>query len=235
MNAAFLAAVAPAAAPAGPASTLTFGWFDGVAIICILVGVMIGRKRGMSTELLSLIDWIIMVVAAAFLYQPVARLIDQSGVFSSLFLYIMCYLGIVILSKLIFTIIKKLLGGKLAGSDLFGRAEYYLGMISGGIRFACLVIMFLAVMNAPYYTPEQIASEAAKQKENYGSSFFPSIPSLQKDIFVQAFSGRMTKKHLSQLLIRPTPGTQKKLTDLEGPAKRTQKTIDEFTNPNSNK
>jgi len=38
--------------------------------------------------------------------------------------------------------------GQIIGSDVFGNAEYYLGMCAGAVRYACVTLVVLAFLNA---------------------------------------------------------------------------------------
>jgi hypothetical protein len=53
---------------------------------------------------------------------------------------------------MVFYILKRIFVPLLTGSNFFGSGEYYLGMFSGMIRFACMLLAALALLNAPYYT-----------------------------------------------------------------------------------
>ena len=46
----------------------------------------------------------------------------------------------------VFALFKHSVGGKLLGSDVFGRGEYYLGMGSGMLRFGCVLLAVLALL-----------------------------------------------------------------------------------------
>src|SRR5690348_741680 len=99
-------------------------WFDLLIVIVILLGVRTGRKNGMSVELVPMIQWMVIVAAGALLYKQLGDWMSDAATLSHLFCYIACYLIIAIVVKGIFTLIKKSAGGKLTGSDLFGRAEF---------------------------------------------------------------------------------------------------------------
>ena len=90
------------------------------------------------------------------------------------------------------------------GSDVFKGGEYYLGMAAGLVRFACVVMLMLAVLNARYFSPEEIAADDSFQKDVYGSKFFPGVSALQKEVFEHSLSGSFVKKQLEFLLITPT-------------------------------
>jgi hypothetical protein len=43
--------------------------------------------------------------------------------------------------------------------------------------------------------------------DNYGSSFFPTLPALQQQVFAQSICGRFVKEFMGFILIEPTtPG-----------------------------
>jgi len=124
--------------------------------------------------------------------------------FGTLACYLMAYSGAALLIVLVFAGLKHSLGGKLVGSDIFGSAEYYLGMGSGLIRFACALLVGLALLNARYYSPEQVKAEEKFQNEVYGSTFFPTLSSVQATVFERSLTGPWIKENLSFLLIKPT-------------------------------
>ena len=42
----------------------SFNWFDLCVLALLIVGIVVGRKRGMSVELLSVLQWLVIVVVA---------------------------------------------------------------------------------------------------------------------------------------------------------------------------
>ena len=98
-------------------------WVDLLTLALVIAGVCRGRKRGMSEELLDLIKWLLTVVIAGRLYQPLGRVLAESTVFSLLACYVAVYCGLILLIKLLFAVIQRTAGQKLVGSDVFGTAE----------------------------------------------------------------------------------------------------------------
>jgi hypothetical protein len=94
---------------------------------------------------------------------------------------------------------------------LFGRAEYYLGIGSGLIRFACVLLVGMALLNARHYTEQQVKAEEAFQNDMYGSHYFPTLHSVQSVVFERSASGPWIRDNLSFLLIKPTDGESKDL------------------------
>jgi uncharacterized membrane protein required for colicin V production len=180
-------------------------WFDLALFIVLIAGIMRGRKRGMSEELLSVLQWLTIIAVCSLAYQEVGRFMAGATVFSLLFSYLVAYLSIALLIGLLFILIRRTFGGKLLGSDLFGSSEYYLGMIAGAIRFGCILIFCLALLNARLFSAQEIREDQAFQQDVYGSDFFPKLYGTQADVFQHSFFGPLIQENLGFLLIKPTP------------------------------
>ena len=183
--------------------SISVSWVDFVVVGALGFGLWRGRKRGMSEEFLDIVKWVVTVIAAGLLYQPLGQLLSQStSVVSTLACYIGTYLALVLIIAIAFSYIKK-----LSGSDAFGSAEYYLGMISGTFRYACILIVAFSFLNARAYSPEEIKASEKYQLDNFGSSFFLTLPDLQREVFSQSVAGRTVREYLGFALIQPTaPG-----------------------------
>lgn len=188
--------------------SISVSWVDIVVVGALGFGLWRGRKRGMSEEFLDIVKWVVTVIAGGFLYQPIGQLLSQStSVVSTLACYIGTYLALVLIIAIAFSYIKRGLGEKLSGSDAFGSAEYYLGMISGTFRYACILIVAFSFLNARAYSPEEIKASEKYQLDNFGSSFFLTLPDLQREVFSQSVAGRAVREYLGFALIQPTaPG-----------------------------
>jgi len=186
--------------------------FDIVVIVALGLGIFQGRKHGMSEELLSLARWLAIVFGCAALYQPGGELIAQfTNVFGRLACYLMAYVAGVVLCFLLFAGIKRVLRGKLLGSDIFGRSEYYLGMGSGLVRLSCILLAALALLNARYFSPTEVKAMEKFQDDVYGSNFFPTLHTVQSTVFDRSLTGPWIKQNLGFLLIKPTEPEHKEL------------------------
>jgi uncharacterized membrane protein required for colicin V production len=186
-------------------NAFSINWVDLTVVGFLFVGILRGRKRGMSEELLDLIKWTLIVIIGAFFYQPGGSFLAQNSMFSPLTCYLSVYSFIVLFLMLIFSFIRRSVGEKLVGSDTFGSAEYYLGMTGGLLRYACIVIVGMALLNARHYDPEEIAASAQYQQDNFGSSFFMTLPDLQREVFISSVIGHLAYNHLQPVFIKPTP------------------------------
>lgn len=193
-------------------NNLPFNWFDVVVFLTVFVGLQRGRKHGMSDELIRLMKWITIALGCAFVYQPLGDVISGSGsIFSPLSSYLMAYFGAALVIVAAFALIKKAVGGKLVGSDTFGPTEFYLGMAAGVIRFACMLIVALAILNARAYNSAEVQADLKYQNDVYGSDYFPQLYMVQAQVFDKSFTGPWIKNNLSFLLIKPTPPTHAQL------------------------
>src|SRR5687767_11559300 len=115
----------------------SFSWVDFAVIIVLLVGVIRGRRRGISEELLDVVKWLGIVAAGCYLYAPLGEILSHKLPFSRLSCYVAVYVGVIIVFQTSFAFLRRQLGEKLVSSDAFGRTEYYLGMGAGAVRYAC--------------------------------------------------------------------------------------------------
>ena len=193
-------------------------WFDLMILIVLLVGLQRGRKRGMSEELMTLLRWVTLVAVCALFYMPIGRMLEsQSNVFNLLQAYLMAYVALALGVAIVFSLLKRAIGGKLIGSDIFGRAEYYLAMPAGMIRFGCMIIFGLALLNARLYSQTELRAWDAYQKDVYGSDFFPTLSTVQRQVFEESFTGPYIRQFLGFCLIQPTAPEKRELKRPEGP------------------
>jgi hypothetical protein len=192
-------------------SQMPFNAFDVVLVAVLLMGLLRGRKHGMSEELMSVIKWLIIVVGCAWMYGPAGGWLAQSTPFSLLWSYIFVYAGGAMVILGLFALVKHQIGGKLLGSDIFGRGEYYLGMGSGLVRFACMLVFAMALLNAPYVSPAQVQAMRKFQDDMYGSNYFPTLHTAQAVVFEDSLTGPWIRDHLGFLFITPTAPEDKEI------------------------
>jgi hypothetical protein len=189
---------------------LPINLFDVLVIVSLGAGIARGRKHGMSEELLSLLTWLTILFGCRAIYEQGGQFIAAfTTMFGRLSCYLMAYLGGALLVVLLFAGIKRVLGGKLLGSDIFGRSEYYLGMGAGLVRVSCILLVGLALLNARYFNPIEVRAMEKFQDDVYGSNFFPTLHSVQSSVFDKSLSGQWIKQNLGFLLITPTAPEKK--------------------------
>jgi len=200
------AATAAAAAAAKPATTINApNGFDAVLAVFLIVGLIRGRKRGMSEELLDVLQWLLIIVIGAMFYKPLGGLLADMAGLAKVYSYMICYAVITVLIKVIFSSIKKAVGEKLMGSDIFGAAEYYLGMGAGMLRYFCMILLVMSFFNCYYISKEEIARQLKAQVKELGSSFFPSMGEIRQMVLEDSFSGPFIHQYLEGELMEPTP------------------------------
>jgi membrane protein required for colicin V production len=182
-----------------------FNWFDLVFLVVIGVGIAVGRRRGMSSELLDLVQWLLIILVGAMTYSILGREIAGFTWLGLAVSSILAYLSIAVIVVGAFAVIKRLVGEKLVSSDTFGVTEYYLGMIAGAVRFSLILVFGLALFNAPQVTDQQLAQQLRAQNENLGAIYFPPYGSIQRSVFNSSFSGQLIRDHLSAQLIQVGP------------------------------
>ena len=141
-------------------------WFDLLVLSLVAYGVFRGRKRGMSEELLDVLQWLLIVVLGRNVLQPARTNPGAQGLgaFSPLFsAHRRLLSSSPLILKLTFSMIKRNVGEKLVHSDAFGRFEYYLGMLAGSVRCLCILIFALSFLHAKYISDAERAATAKMQ------------------------------------------------------------------------
>jgi uncharacterized membrane protein required for colicin V production len=202
--------------------SLAFNWFDLALVALLIFGYWRGRKRGMSRECLPVLFWLSSLCACAALYQIVAEQLMTGSWVRSVFgkpftdrtaVNIGSYLLIMFGVYLVFAILNRAFKAKLEGSNAFGGSEYYLGMLAGVVRYACILLVGLALLNAPFYSAAEIAASklyklntyaaggGAKGLENDTGDFIPDLSEIQESVFKGSFFGPFIKENMGYVLI----------------------------------
>lgn len=206
--------IAAATIPPADASTLAFNSFDLVVVAMLGFGLFRGRRNGLSKELLPLLLWVVLVPVCAFGYQLLGGLLmtfSKQDEFWSLF---EAYLALALVVVVVYSGFRRAFAEKLLKSSFFKGGEYYLGMVSGVVRYACVLVFLMALLNARFFAPAEIANTLAADKKNLGGgvfegTYFPHLFTIQDWVFKQSFTGSCVKIHLPMLLISASsPGNQ---------------------------
>lgn len=189
------------------ANNLPVNYIDGVVGVWLVVGFIVGRKRGMTQEVIPTIGWLCAVILAGLFYVPLSAIIFQNtaGAFNHLWANITAYLAIAFAIYILFLWIKQNFSERLTGSDSFGSAEYYLGAFSGFLRFACIVVMVVAFVHSRVYTASELAATDKAQSKDFEGIRFPTYGSVQHAILAESLTGKLLQTYLHRLLITTGP------------------------------
>lgn len=195
-----------------------FNWFDVALALVVAFGFWRGRKNGMTKEIVPVSQWLAMVIAGAAGYKALGRLLVDWGCIKAVFgksvteetaAFVASYLLIAAAVFTVFSIVKHKLKHRLEGSSFFGSSEYYFGMVSGVLRYLCMVVFALALLNAPYYSQADVMASKAYSNRwfggglaGYSGDFFPTLSELQTSVFRESLAGPFLKDNLSVLLVK---------------------------------
>jgi len=188
-------------------SKYAVNYFDVFVVLWLILGVFMGRKHGMSQEVLPMVQWIAIVILAGMFYGPIAQFLHQNANLELVLASIIGYVLVGLVVHFIFLWIKQGIGEKLVGSDMFGRAEYYLGMAGGAVRFACMLVCLIALMNVRIITDVEMARSEKVQRQNFEGIRFPTYGSVQHAVLFESLTGRTVKANMSHLLIASITGS----------------------------
>ena len=181
---------------------LSINWFDLATVAVVILGVMVGRKRGMSLELLAVMQWLLIIFVGAMAYDPLGRVLADVTGLGATVSFVTAYLLMAGGIMIAFVVLKRMTGEKLLGSDTFGGYEYYLGMVAGGVRFLCILLFALALLHAPQVSKAELDKQLRTQKDDLGEVYFPPFGSIRSYILDESFTGRLVQQYLPAQLIR---------------------------------
>jgi uncharacterized membrane protein required for colicin V production len=207
-----------------------FNFFDLAVVAVLVLGFWRGRKRGMTKELLPTLQWLAILLGAGLGHIYLADWLQHQGVIKQVFgntfnertaALMSAYLAIALVIFIVFSVLKKKFNPKLEGSSFFGDNEYYWGVAAGLVRYMCLLLVVLALLNAPYYSAGDIAAikkyklnafaagGGVKGMENDTGDYIPSIYQVQDFVFKESLTGPLIKQYLSVVLINTTEAVKK--------------------------
>ncbi len=187
--------------------TVTHGWFDFVVVGFLIAGFFLGRKRGMSGELVGLLCGLIMVVLPGLYYQELSALCTKYLNVNVPWANLLAYGAILFVVLTVFGVVKKKMGDKLVSGDLFGRSEYPLGAMAGVLRFACYaVVLFSLVYSRPTSREQAVANakKAEEDKKQGNMNLSPNWSGIQVAIVIDSFFGANLAKNFEEdFLLKP--------------------------------
>ena len=178
-------------------------WFDFAVLLLLWGGLLRGRAKGMSNQLLELLQWLGTVFVGALLYRPVGHWLQPHLQVSSVATNVIAFLLIGALLKLAVGRLQNGISDKLLSGDYFGRLEYPLGMLAGVLIHLAVLLAALSLIRARYISAEEAKASEKKQLAELGSTFFPDLGKIQHEIFQKSMSGKFIDQHFGQHLIQP--------------------------------
>lgn len=187
-------------------NALNLGWFDFAVIVMTLLGLHRGKTNGMSKELLSFIQWCVIVLVGGLTYEPLGSYVAHLGGIGLWGGYVTAYIFVALTVSLIFNVIKRATRERFESSHLFGGLEYYLGPIAGAVKFTCIIIALTAWMYPAGANRAEHERNVKMQQDNFGQVLIPSLGSLRQDVFRQSVCGRWLDENAPFLLVKmPAP------------------------------
>jgi uncharacterized membrane protein required for colicin V production len=189
------------AVPPPVVSDSRFNYFDFLAVVWLIIGFFRGRRRGMSQELLPLLQWLGIVAAGGLFYLRFSPIVHQYTQFGTLWSDVTAYLLIALGVHLIYRWFKQMLAEKLVEKDPFGRGEFYLGMMAGVVRFGCMLVAGMALMNSRVASAAELVQMEKFQADWFSDIRFPTYGEFQHDVLIKSFSGKWVESYLKPVLI----------------------------------
>lgn len=201
-------------------------WFDLAALAILAVTVMVGLRRGMSEELIPLVQWLTVCLVAGTNYKLPGDMLAAQWKIQPGLAYAICYLALTALIVGIFAIVRRVVGQKLIARHVFGALETPLGGLAGAGRGVCLLLVALAILNARYVSPEERERMNQPRTEEGALAAF-TVESIQNEVFVRSRSGAFAQGNLGGLLLTSSPPVVYQQKKIEGFGKKMERAVNE--------
>jgi uncharacterized membrane protein required for colicin V production len=211
---------------------LTALWFDGVVLVWILLGCYRGWKNGFSGEVCAVSKWVLMVVAGALLYRPLAGFIGMAGCFPNSWDCRLGYLAPCIVIWIGAAKVTPQISDVLNKLSIGDRLDNVWGLVLGLVRYLCIFLVFFSLFNAAEPTDADIGEMDEANKAMGNVRFNPL--KLEREALQNSLTGRFLNQRAKFIIIDPHPGniTVDAYKDLKA---RKQSVIDDITGPSTNK
>ena len=175
--------------PATPVfAALSLNMFDALILGALGWGIYQGKEEGASSTHVSVVQWMLIGLAGGFMGNLLGSfllMIFGSPYWSQLFGFFLW----IFMVACFFAYLNSKGKGEWKDADWFGRTEYPLGILGGLIKYFCIILTIMSILNAKHYTPAMIKADRDWQIEEFGSMLFPSFTMLNNTVFNTSFSG----------------------------------------------
>ena len=182
---------------------LGLSWFDIAVVVLLWIGVMRGRARGISNQIVELFQWLLTVFLGVMLYVPIGRALQPHLQVSTVAAHAIAFLLVAGVVKLIAARLANAFSERLLNGDYFGSWEYPLGVVAGALIHAAMLMAALSLVRVKLVTPDEFARSQKKEGAEMGSEFLPDMGRLQAEIFRQSPTGRFIERECAHLMIQP--------------------------------
>ena len=183
-----------------------FNYFDIVLVVWLIIGLLWGFKRGMTLELVPLSQWMGSVFAGGLLYRAFpARTFTTAPI----------TLSFGPISRLIcwsffppsdlHSASKETLTQICVGKIVWARRVLRLGMMAGGVRFGCVLLVGFALMNARLASSEEMAKAEKSHQHDLSRALFLHFGAFQQNVVFNSMSGHWVQSNLPSFLIASAP------------------------------
>jgi len=181
-------------------AALRLNMFDAVLAGALGWGIYQGKEHGASTTHVSVVQWMLIGLAGGFAGNLLGSLMF-SILGSAYWGQLTGYLLWIFIVAAFFAFLNSKGKGEWKDADWFGRLEYPLGVLGCVLKYFCIILTIMSILNAKHYSAEDIRKDRAWQIEEFGSALFPTFTMLNNTVFNTSFCGPYVKKAFSWAIL----------------------------------
>jgi uncharacterized membrane protein required for colicin V production len=119
--------------------------------------------------------------------------------------YVVVYLVEALVIIGLFVGVRRLAAERLITAKVFGKAEHPLGLLLGGLRFATMMFLLLAVLNVFDLSTARLWLKENRGGDNFRSLVLTICSTLQQEVFEESICGIWLRRDVPYLLATPVP------------------------------
>ncbi|MBI3882016.1 MAG: CvpA family protein [Verrucomicrobia bacterium] len=184
---------------------LTFGWFDFLAVVLIMLGLHLGNKSGATKQALSLAQWFGTLIVAAVIHPMLGDMLAPMLGVRLWIARLIAYASLASLLLLVLALLRRRIADRFEESNLFGKLEYVIGPVAAAVRNVSVVLLVLAIVHGIEVNPDAEKKTIKGQMDDFGFMLYPTPGVLQEAFFKNSATGKWVGDNLGFLLVTP-PG-----------------------------
>ncbi|MDB6026808.1 MAG: Colicin production protein [Verrucomicrobiales bacterium] len=182
-----------------------FHWFDLVVVLVGGVGAYLGRHGPAAKYIIGFVRWLFVLLICSVLYSlPTVWIAPVFGMRPDI-LALIIYPLTVPAVYLALGFAWRASYGRTLKMECFGNKEHYVSMFAGMLRSLVILFVVMAWINGRYVTEDDLQKYEVFSQENFGSLRWPVLSTVQRDVFVDAYTGKLARRYVSALLVTPFP------------------------------
>lgn len=186
-------------------ASLSLHWFDLFPLLALGLGIFLARHQNAFDQIVSFIRWLAVLLICSVLYKkPATWIAEEAGMRPDVVALIFYPITVFAVYYVLGLARRKDIDKSLK-EDAFGKWEQTVARIAGTLRALTILLLLMSWLHGRHVTEAELHDYEKFCAENFGGIEWPVLSTLQRDVFAEAYTGKLTEKYLKPILVKPLP------------------------------